>query len=146
MGISATVCIAIGSFPQYLYALLPYPVHYEPYTLTHIVLQLQLLFFSALAFAVLKLTRIYPPELPSTNIDVDWTYRKLLPGAGRLFIRLGAPLRDAFFAQAKGRVAAFLELVHQYHGPQGIFARTWLTSSSTLVVLVFLALYLAFYL
>ena len=70
-------------------SLLPYPVDYEPYDATHIVLQLQLLFFSALAFVALKLTGIYPPELRSANIDVDWTYRKLLPGAARLCMRGG---------------------------------------------------------
>ena len=39
----------------------PNPVDYEPYTTTHVVLQL--LFFSALAFVILKLTNLYPPEL-----------------------------------------------------------------------------------
>ena len=88
MGIGAALCIGIGSFPHYLYSLLPYPVDYEPYDATHIVLQLQLLFFSALAFVALKLTGIYPPELRSANIDVDWTYRKLLPGCGAI-VRTG---------------------------------------------------------
>ena len=87
--LGAALCIGIGSFPHYLYSLLPYPVDYNPYDATHIVLQLQLLFFSALAFVALKLTGIYPPELRSANIDVDWTYRKLLPGAARLCVQVG---------------------------------------------------------
>lgn len=41
--------------------------------------QLQLLFFSALAFVWLNKRGIYPPELRSTNLDVDWIYRKFLP-------------------------------------------------------------------
>ncbi len=146
MGISAALCIGIGSFPEYLYALLPYPVVYAPYTATHIILQVQLLFFSALAFAVLKLTHIYPPELVSTNIDVDWIYRKLLPGAGRLCARWGAIWRDTLLDLAKSRVAAFIEIAYRYHGPRGLFARTWLTSSSVLLTLTFLSLYLWFYL
>ena len=76
MGIAAMLCIFNGSFPSTLYSLLPYEVSYVPYTLTHIVTQTQLLFFSALAFTVLMLTRVYPPELQSVNLDFDWFYRK----------------------------------------------------------------------
>ena len=145
MGIGATLCIAIGSFPQYLYGILPYPVEYEPYTTTHVVLQVQLLFFSALAFTVLKLTNLYPPELRSVNIDVDWTYRQLLPGAARLFVRVGAPIRDGFIGWGKRQALALVTQMRQYHGPTGVFARTWLTSSSVLVVTIFLAVYLFLY-
>jgi multicomponent Na+:H+ antiporter subunit D len=145
MGIGAVLCIAIGSFPQYLYGILPYPVEYEPYTATHVVLQVQLLFFSALAFTVLKLTNIYPPELRSVNIDVDWTYRKLLPGAARLFVKVGAPIRDGFIGWGKRQAYAAVEQMRQYHGPTGVFARTWLTSSSVLVVTIFLVVYLFLY-
>ena len=48
--IAAFLCIAIGVFPQYLYAILPYKVDFVPNTTTHVVTQLQLLFFSALGF------------------------------------------------------------------------------------------------
>jgi multicomponent Na+:H+ antiporter subunit D len=72
MGITAALCIGIGVFPQALYSLLPYNAHYEPYTASHVVAQLQLLFFSALAFSLLMRTGIYPPELRSINLDSDW--------------------------------------------------------------------------
>lgn len=145
MGIGATLRIAIGSFPQYLYGLLPYPVDYEPYTTTHVVLQLQLLFFSALAFVIFKLTNLYPPELRSLNIDVDWSHRKLLPSAARLFMQLATPLRDECINGGKRLIFALVEQVRQHHGPTGIFARTWLSSSSVLVVIISLALYLLLY-
>ncbi len=77
MGIAAFLCIGIGVYPRPLYLLLPYPVDYVPYTTTHVITQLQLLLFSALAFAVLKRTGIYPPELKATNLDTDWFYRGL---------------------------------------------------------------------
>ena len=77
MAIASALCIFNGCFPHaWLYTLAPYPVEYAPYTLTHVVTQTQLLFFSALAFTWLKLRNLYPPELPSTNLDVDWFYRK----------------------------------------------------------------------
>lgn len=76
MGIAAILCIFIGSFPGYLYSILPYPVDYQPYTAPHVMAQLQLLFFSALAFTLLMLSGIYPAEIRAINVDADWTYRK----------------------------------------------------------------------
>lgn len=76
MGISAFLCVAIGVFPQPLYNLLPFTVDYIPYTGAHVVGQLQLLMFGALAFALLILSGYYPPEIKSINLDVDWFYRK----------------------------------------------------------------------
>ena len=81
MGITAFLCIFIGSFPGPLYSLLPYPVDYVPYTTPHVVGQTQLLFFSALAFSLLLLSGIYPGEQRCVNLDADWFYRK----GGRLF-------------------------------------------------------------
>ncbi len=76
MGITAFLCIFIGVFPGFLYSILPYPVDYEPYTGAHVIDQLQLLFFSALAFTLLMLSGIYPAEIRAINLDTDWFYRK----------------------------------------------------------------------
>lgn len=81
MTIAASLCIAIGIYPEALYALLPYDTGYNPYDATHVLAQTQLLFFSALAFVWLNLKGMYPPELPSTNLDFDWVYRRVLPTA-----------------------------------------------------------------
>ena len=81
--LAAVLCIFIGSQPQYLYALLPWEVDYWPYDTTHVLSQLQLLFFSALAFVWLNKQGLYPPELHAVNIDAEWLYRKLLPAGGR---------------------------------------------------------------
>jgi len=84
MGLTAFLCIFIGSYPRPLYSLLPYPVDYVPYTGAHVIAQTQLLFFSALAFSLLLLSGIYPAEQRCVNIDADWFYRK----GGRLFYRV----------------------------------------------------------
>lgn len=76
MGISAFLCIFIGSAPGFLYDLLPYEVEYHPYSYDHVIAQLQLLFFSAMAFTLLLLSGIYPAEMRSLNVDVDYIYRK----------------------------------------------------------------------
>ena len=59
MGAAAFLCIIIGIFPAPLYAMLPFSVDYVPYTAYHVINQLQLLMFAALAFTVLKLIKIY---------------------------------------------------------------------------------------
>jgi len=81
--LGSLVGTAIGVLPGLLYSILPRPVAYEPYTTSHVVSQLQLLFWSALAFTVLKLTGLYPPEMRSTNLDCDWTWRRLVPAVWR---------------------------------------------------------------
>ena len=79
MGFTAFLCIFIGVYPDPLYALLPYEVVYKPYTMSHVIGQLQLLCFALLAFVVLMRTGIHPPEIRAVNLDVDWIYRRLIP-------------------------------------------------------------------
>jgi multicomponent Na+:H+ antiporter subunit D len=79
MAVSAVLCVAIGIFPQAFYSMLPWPMEYSPYDVSHVLAQLQLLFFSALAFTWLKLAGIYPPELKSVNLDAEWAYRRVIP-------------------------------------------------------------------
>lgn len=76
MGIAAFFCVFLGLFPKPLYNILPYPVDYLPYTGAHVVGQLQLLMFGALAFCLLILSGVYPAEMRATNLDTDWFYRK----------------------------------------------------------------------
>jgi multicomponent Na+:H+ antiporter subunit D len=93
MGIAAAMCIGIGVYPQGLYSLLPYQTDYYPYDVTHVITQLELLLFAALAFGVLMRLGIYPAEKRSVNLDFDWVYRKLIPsmlsGAVRLVREVG---------------------------------------------------------
>jgi multicomponent Na+:H+ antiporter subunit D len=94
MAIAAAGCIAIGSYPAALYGLLPWEAGYVPYSYPHVIVQLQLLLFSALAFAWLKLTGIYPPELRSVNLDADWLYRRLATRAATGAIAVLAAARQ----------------------------------------------------
>jgi multicomponent Na+:H+ antiporter subunit D len=147
MGIAAALCIGIGVWPDPLYAMLPYPVDYQPYTGSHVLTQLQLLVFSALAFAVLMRTGIYPPELRAVNLDIDWTYRRLLPAivlpTARATSRaIGGAERAA--APTWRRLEAATRALY---GPLGFFARTWPTGASALgAVILLLAFLLSYYL
>jgi len=83
MGLAAGFSILLGVFPEPLYRILPYPVDYIPYSGAHVMGQLQLLMFGALAFCLLILSGYYPAELRAINLDTDWFYRK----GGWLFYR-----------------------------------------------------------
>ena len=73
MGIAAVFCIGIGVFPQLLYAQLPYPVDYHPYSGAHVTESLGLLMFTLLAF-VLFLKYLDPEK--TISLDTDWVYRR----------------------------------------------------------------------
>ncbi len=91
MGIAAFLCIFLGVYPAPLYHILPYPVHYEPYTAFHVVGMLQLLMFGALAFTLLILSGYYPPEMRAVNLDTDWFYRK---GAAAFLWFINGPMAN----------------------------------------------------
>ena len=125
MGIAASVCIFNGCFPHaFLYRMLPFTVDYVPYTTGHVITQLQILFFSALAFAWLKLSGLYPPELRGINIDAEWSYRKALPVAARWITGLAAGVRDVVLGLGEFGLFVLFELVSRHGGPEGALART----------------------
>ena len=145
MGLAASLCIGIGVFPGVLYNILPFPVDYEPYTVTHVITQLQLLFWSAVAFAWLNWVGLYPPELRSVNLDSDWVVRRLVPRMFGPVTRAFARLWTGILDQLGRRATATLQTVHRHHGPQGILERTWPTGSMALWVAILLALILLLY-
>jgi multicomponent Na+:H+ antiporter subunit D len=145
MALASALCIYIGVYPWPLYAILPFPVDYAPYTVAHVVNALQLLAFAALAFAVLIRYGFYPKETPSTNLDTDWVYRRLLPDGIAAFMRA---LSQAGSELARWRDASLrflLARVVHYHGPRGVMARTWPIGGAALWVMVLLGGYLVVY-
>jgi multicomponent Na+:H+ antiporter subunit D len=144
MGITAFLCVGIGVFPAPLYSILPYPVEFEPYTASHVVTQLQLLVFALLAFAVLARRHWETPEVPCTNLDSDVLYRKWIPALIRTFNGIAGPARDDFIAGGKRLAANCIGYAKSYHGPTGVFARTWLTSTGVLLIVTLLSAYLLF--
>lgn len=106
MGIAAAFCLILawpfGGY-QMLYNLMPDPNaagEYIPYTGSHVITQLQLLFAAMFAFALLKKLRVYPPERRAQILDFDWTWRKLGGGAlawmGAMWNRLDANMSIMF--------------------------------------------------
>lgn len=74
MALAAFLNIWIGIFPSGLYALLPYPLDYEPYTLKHVMKAAQMLSFIFLAFWLLR-TKLKVED--KIVLDTDWVYRRV---------------------------------------------------------------------
>ncbi len=142
MGIAAALCIRIGVWPGPLYAILPFPVDFQPYTSAHVINQLQLLFFSALAFTWLMRTGLYPPEMRSTNLDSDVVYRKLLPWLVRRFLAVFGPVDRAARRLATESVERLIAVVFRRTGPKSVLARTVAVGGMVLWVIVLLGVYL----
>jgi multicomponent Na+:H+ antiporter subunit D len=145
MGLAAALCVGIGVFPQPLYAILPRAVHYVPYTASHVLAQMQLLVFSALAFSVLIRTGVYPPEMRAVNLDFDWTYRGFGKRVAALALDAGARFNVALGGAARGSGAALAGWLQRHHADQGALARTWSTGGMALWVALMLAAYLVLY-
>ncbi|MFC1955167.1 Na(+)/H(+) antiporter subunit D [Chloroflexota bacterium] len=73
MALTAGICITIGVQPALLYNLLPFTVHYQPYTASHVMQTMQLLIFTGLGFWLLigKLG-----GEAKITLDTDWFYRR----------------------------------------------------------------------
>ncbi|MCE2481717.1 MAG: Na(+)/H(+) antiporter subunit D [Alphaproteobacteria bacterium] len=138
----AFLCIALGVYPAPLYAILPHPVDYAPYTRVHVVLMLQLLLFAGLAFFVML------PWMRRTltiSLDWDWFYRVLgrrwALAAGRAITAADERVRGAVRLQLDAIIAE----VFRHHGPHGALARGWPSGSMVLWVAILLAAVLVFY-
>ena len=145
MGLTAILCITIGVYSPWLYSLLPNDVVYEPYTLSHVINQLQTLIFSALAFALLIRFKFYPPAVNSIYLDFDITYRKWLPGLYKWIVSLVGPGWKSMLQDLHNGLHRMVAYMFRHHGPEGILARTWPTGSMALWVALLLGGFLLIY-
>ena len=144
MAIAAVLCIAIGSFPQFLYNLLPFPMDYSPYDVTHVLTQLQILCFSALAFVWLNLKGLYPPELRSTNVDVDWFYRRLLPGIWGYWVCVIAKVYQSISQSCEQVIQLVVRFSAKYSAPTAVLGRSWSVNTMILALLALMIVVLVF--
>ena len=144
MGIAAALSVGIGVLPSPFHAILPYAVDYEAYTLEHLLTQLQLLAFSALAFALAVRFGLYPAERPATHFDIDWLFRVPVWMALR---GLAAAARDGWAAFDRGvrnRTWHLTQALSKHHGPSGELARTRPSGSMAFWMTVMLLTFLVF--
>jgi multicomponent Na+:H+ antiporter subunit D len=140
MILGAALCVGIGIAPAPLYAMLPYSTSYVPYTVGHVVSQLQLLLFSGLAFFLML---GWFKRTLTITLDTDWVWRNLGSSAGAMLVGAG----NGAWNKAASATIALAELVvsslRRSHGPLGLFGRTWPTGSMAFWTTVILAAFLA---
>ncbi len=135
-------CLGLGIYPDPLYAILPHPVDYQPYTVDHLVTQLQLLLFAGFAFFVmLKQMR----RTLTISLDFDWFYRKFLKEIGNEFTGRTSEARKAQEESVLAGVRGVIGKLYEHHGPQGMLARSWPTGSMVIWVAALLGLSLVLY-
>lgn len=139
MVLFALLCVGLGAMPGPLYDLLPYKVDYAPYTMAHVVVQMQLLFAGAVAYVALA---SFVPASRRITLDADWLWR----GAGPVLV---SGVNRIFDGAAQGVVALTLALrrisfdkLYRHHGPEGVFGRSWPTGRMTFWTTVMLGAYL----
>ena len=145
MGLAAILCVGIGVLPDALYAILPYSVEYAPYSASHVVAQLQLLVFSALAFAVLVRTGIYPPEIKAINLDFDWIYRRAGPRIVRVFLAAHGAAVSRWTGARDATIAACRDRLSRWNLSGEALRRPYASDRMGLWVMVMLVAYLVLY-
>ena len=153
MGMAAALCIWLG-FPflggvDFLYGLLPYRevamayLEKDLWTTDHVLTQMQLLVFAALAFIVLNRIKLYPPEKRGVVLDTDWIYRRPVYASvvwlGEVWCRLGPAMTNA----AKNVSRRVYDRIEATFSPQGQLSRGALSGGMaiwTSIVLAFVML------
>lgn len=136
MSILAFLCVFLGVFPKFLYAMLPYPVEYVPFTITRMFSITQLFIFSFLGFWLL---RKLVTGHPSFVLDTDWPARIL----GRKLIYFCKGSLPDFGAAVDRRIVQFSNyLIVKINNPD--MASTMTPMKIGTGVLVILILFSAF--
>jgi len=146
MVLLSALCLLLGIFPNLLYAYLPYPVEYVPYTAGKVLFYLQLLLFSGLAFFLLL------PLMKRTltiSLDTDWLWRVLLYRVARATYRATANLGSALETRVDRILGALRAMAEAYFGARlpraGVFTRAWSIGTTALWIAVLLTAYVLVY-
>jgi multicomponent Na+:H+ antiporter subunit D len=117
MGLAAAMNVAIGVDPKLLYDLMPFPVDYRPYTVSHVIQNFQLLIFTGLGFWLL-IDQLGGKA--TITLDFDWFYRR----PARLLYRITVLSLDRFFAGAERMILqAVRALVEASANPVSVASR-----------------------
>ena len=117
MGLVAFFCCLHGIIPSLLYKLLPYPVHFEPYTIPHLVESGQILIFTFFGFWLFR-KKLRPHA--AITLDLDWLFRR---PAG-LFRKIFVEGIDSFFKWTTDRTMALVgRSTRLAKNPMALFSR-----------------------
>jgi multicomponent Na+:H+ antiporter subunit D len=87
MGFMSALCIITGCYPKVLYDILPFEVHFHPYTPDHFAGAMGILLATIVGYMLLVKKLVFKDAI---ILDTDWFYRKF----GGLFLRFCSDLLD----------------------------------------------------
>ena len=118
MAAAAFFCLLHGIMPGLLYGMLPYKVHFAPYTLPHLVETSQILLFTFVAFWIFRAKMAGEAGI---TLDVDWFYRRPAKWAQRIFLE---DLEAAFNKVESMTIDTARKLALLGNNPMALFARS----------------------
>jgi multicomponent Na+:H+ antiporter subunit D len=139
---AAALCLALGVYPQPLYRLLPYEVSYKLWDAGHVLGEMQLLAFAALAFALAVRRGFYTKPQNKTILNIDWFLRI---AAKHLIVAIGRPLIAIWFTlleKARKVVMRLLSLSEEASRESGLVSGIASTGAAAGVFLAVFALML----
>ena len=139
----AFLCIAIGVYPDPLYAMLPFPTEYAPYTYAHVMEMLQILLFSGLAFF---LTLPLMKRTLTITLDTDWFFRKLGVSVARAGTVLVGLLLATVHRVRDKAIGWAIGTAFTHHGPKGALAKSAPAGLMVMWTIILLLVYLVIYL
>ena len=91
---------------------------------------------TALGFVMLFRSGLYPPEIPSVNLDFDWLYRKAAPRLGRATLSAIRHGSDNMVRPLTSAAAALFTRTQLLLKPGQRLADDWSTSTMLIIVLL----------
>lgn len=133
---AAGLCVLIGVIPASLHGLLPYDAEYKSYSLAHVLTQLQMIVFVALAYVLLVRKGLLTNRGVGVIADTDVVYRRWIPRVLPMLVSgLGTAQRAAGL-----RVESALGGLHRglvrIASPDAWLAQGWRVGSMMLIVIV----------
>jgi len=142
MGVLASIAILAGIFPSAFFSLLPYEIDYQVYSAGHVITQLQMIVFAALAFAASIRYGVYPKIQDGLNLDVDWFYRRPLTAATLRSASWIKQVWDGFIGTSLTLIRKIIAAAFATHGPDGSMSKTVSSGMAVTVVLLMFGLFI----
>jgi multicomponent Na+:H+ antiporter subunit D len=139
----AFLCVALGVYPEPLYAMLPNDAVVPVYKPEKLVFYLQLLLFSGLAFFLLL---NYMKRTNTITLDLDWIWRVAIFNAGNWVFDQASRLRGGIEKTVVGWLKSKEEGIEDLSERDGFILRaTSATGLGALYVMILLTLYVFVY-
>ncbi len=139
----AFLCVALGVYPDPLYAMLPNSAIVPVYKPEKVVFYLQLLLFSGLAFFLLL---NYMKRTLTITLDLDWIWRVAIFSAGNAVFDACSAMRASLEKVVLGLLRRGQEGLDELSDREGLILRaTSATGLGALYVMVLLTLYIFVY-